>query len=298
MATIDEIKRMQKEGKSEQEIISGLKSKGVPENEIINTMVQSKIKDAVSYDSGNVPNPGENQDGLNVQTEGPFDEGAGADMPDFPQQLPEQVQEFSQEQPLPGTQMQGLGPGAMDQENNATEYPGPGSGEYSGMQQSMLSQGQLPQQEGEYFRPEGGEQAMQQEYGEGVYKAGAGEDDYQDSYGGMYPQYQPYQEAMSSDVITEISEQVVSERLSVLQDKLEKVIDMRTVFEANIFSLGERLQRMEKIIDKLQLSILQKVGEYMTDVKDVKKELEETQKSFGALRKKKGSGKHGKRHKK
>ncbi|MFH1290396.1 MAG: hypothetical protein ABIH92_03240, partial [Nanoarchaeota archaeon] len=104
-----------------------------------------------------------------------------------------------------------------------------------------------------------------------------------------YPQYQPYQEAMSSDVITEISEQVVSERLSVLQDKLENVIDMKTVFEAKTSNLDERLRRMEKIIDKMQLSILQKVGEYMTDVKDVKKELEETQKSFSAIQRKKSS---------
>jgi hypothetical protein len=122
-----------------------------------------------------------------------------------------------------------------------------------------------------------------EEYGS---EADAGGENYPESRGG-YPQYQPYQEAISSDIITEISEQVVSERLSVLQDKMEKAIDMKNVFEARISNMGDRLERMEKIIDKLQLSILQKVGEYITDVRDVKQELEETQKSFSAGHRKK-----------
>ena len=40
---------------------------------------------------------------------------------------------------------------------------------------------------------------------------------------------------------------------------------------------------MEKIIDRLQLSILQKVGDYLTNVEDIKKELAETQKSFKSM---------------
>jgi len=90
---------------------------------------------------------------------------------------------------------------------------------------------------------------------------------------------------MSSDVITEISEQIVNERLSALQDKIEKILDMRTVVEANMTNLNDRLKRMEKIVDQMQVSILKKVGEYMTDIQDVKKELEETQKSFVAIQK-------------
>ena len=102
-------------------------------------------------------------------------------------------------------------------------------------------------------------------------------------YGQAYAQYQPYQEVMSSDVITEISEQVVSEKLSNIQDKLEKAIDFKTAAESRISSLNERVARIEKIIDRLQLSILQKVGDYVNNVSDLKSELEETQKSFKAL---------------
>jgi len=104
-----------------------------------------------------------------------------------------------------------------------------------------------------------------------------------------YPeyQYQDYQQyeptGISSDTITEISEQVVSEKLSAMQDKLEKAINFRNIAETKLSSLDERLRRIEQILDRLQLSILQKVGEYVADVKDIKKEFVETQKSLKKL---------------
>jgi len=138
---------------------------------------------------------------------------------------------------------------------------------YEGMQPSVLGmqQGSMIEQGLD------GQEAMGQDYGVEGYAADP------------YVQYQPYQETMSSDVITEISEQVVSERLEGIQDKLEQAIDFRTVAEARISSLNERLVRIEKIMDRLQLSLLQKVGEYVNDVSDLKHELGETQKSFKAL---------------
>jgi hypothetical protein len=103
----------------------------------------------------------------------------------------------------------------------------------------------------------------------------------------VYPGYeQPYQYApqpsISPDTITEISEQVVSEKLSPLRKDIEKVLDMKTTIEAKTEYLDERLKRIEKIIDRLQLSILQKVGDYATNIEDIKRELIETQKSFKA----------------
>src|SRR3990167_2617412 len=87
---------------------------------------------------------------------------------------------------------------------------------YEGMEQSMVS----PQQ--------GGEQQVysSQEVGQEGYSG-------VDSYS-SYPSYQPYQETISSDIVTEISEQVVNDKLSVLHDKMEKALDFRTVAEAKI----------------------------------------------------------------
>ena len=98
-----------------------------------------------------------------------------------------------------------------------------------------------------------------------------------------YQSYDSNGRGLSSDVITEISEQVVSEKLSETRKHLEKVIDFKTTIEAKTDSIEERLKRIENIIDTLQSSILRKVGDYVTNVDDIKKELIETQKSFPKL---------------
>ena len=97
-------------------------------------------------------------------------------------------------------------------------------------------------------------------------------------YSQQYPEPQ-----QSSDLIAEITEQIVSEKLASIKTQLEKTIDLKTITETKISHLDERMQRIEKIIDRLQLSILQKVGEYTTNVSDIKKELLETQKSFKTI---------------
>jgi len=98
-----------------------------------------------------------------------------------------------------------------------------------------------------------------------------------------YPSYDPSMGGLSSDMITEISEQVVSEKLSETRKHLEKVINFKTTIEAKVESMEDRLKRIEKIIDTLQTSVLRKVGDYITNVDDIKQELVETQKSFSRL---------------
>jgi hypothetical protein len=191
----------------------------------------------------------------------------------------------------PNSQYVGEAPGPGDapypgEDINRSQGVSPADGEYSGMQPSLLGAPQEDsQQDGEYVQP----QMQNQQMGSATYPPGL---DYQSGMGNYatdaytaeaQQQYQPYQEAMSSDIITEISEQVVTEKLSAMQDKLEKALDFRTVADTKITSLNERLRRIEQILDRLQLSILQKVGDYTNDVRDIKHELLETQKSFKAL---------------
>ncbi len=89
--------------------------------------------------------------------------------------------------------------------------------------------------------------------------------------------------ALSSDTITEISEQIISEKLSDVRKKMEKLVSMKTELEAKTESIEERLKRIEKIIDSLQSSVLRKVGDYVTNVDDIKRELVETQKTIGKV---------------
>jgi DNA-binding transcriptional MerR regulator len=135
----------------------------------------------------------------------------------------------------------------------------------AGMQQSMM-------------QSEPQEQAQIQDYSQDPYLGeGTGYE------GEGYSNYNYTSSAISLDTITEISEQIVSERLVEIRKKLEHVINFKTTFEAKSESIEERIERIERIIDSLQSSILKKVGDYVTNVNDIKKELVETQKSFSKL---------------
>ena len=167
----------------------------------------------------------------------------------------------------------------------AVDYNAPQIQQYDEMQQYGGVQEQAPQ---EYSaQPQQQYSASPEQYSQSQGNVEQGYPSYSTS-----EQYQPYQEAISSDVITEISEQVVSEKLAGVEEKLTKILNFKTVSEAKISALDERLKRIEQILDRLQLSILQKVGEYVNDVKDLKREVVETQISFTKL----SGGKHHKPH--
>ncbi len=224
MALLNDIKRMQSEGRTEQEIISGLKEQGVSPREITDALSQSKIKEAVSAEGVD----------------------AGAPLPQGEQMAPSigAVQEQYSASPA----------------QEATEEYAPPQYQESPQQYAPSQQEAAPQypEYQQYQQPQG-EQYPQQQY------------------------QQPQMGNISPDTITEISEQVVTEKLAPLRKDLEKVADMKTMVESKMESLDERLKRIEKIIDRLQLSIMQKVGEYITNIDDIKKEIVETQKSFKAM---------------
>lgn len=209
MGVVEEIGRMQREGKTEQDIVATLVTQGYPQEQVSDALSQTRIKEAV-----NTPvSPPE-------------------------EYLPQEAQA----PPAPTTQ----------------QYP------------SYPSQQYAPSQ-GQY------DYSSQPAQGQGYYQ-----DSYQPSSGGM-----------SSDTMSEIAEQVMSERFASIKDQLEKVIDFRNTITSRTDIIDERLKRIEKIIDRLQLSILQKVGDYLTNVDEIKKELIETQKSFKSALSKSGSSSSG-----
>ena len=156
------------------------------------------------------------------------------------------------------------------------------------MQPSILSsqpqQAQQPlQQQAPQEQPQ---QAPMQEPPQQEYLPIPAEQQYQDQ---QYQSYQPT--GLSPDTMNEIAEQAITERITPLKDQLEKTLDLKNTMEAQVESLSSRLQRIEKIIDRLQISVLQKVGNYITNVEDIKKELVQTQKTFKAITRKKSSNK-------
>ena len=165
---------------------------------------------------------------------------------------------------------------AVEDRSSIPEPPTPSDSQTQGMQQSII---QPPQQEApqqEYF-PE------QQEFqNQGAEYVQQGYDSGQSS-------------SLSSDTIMEISEQIVSEKMTDIRKKMEKISIFKTELETKTESIEERLKRIEKIIDTLQTSVLRKVGDYVTNVEDLKHEMIETQKTFAKVL---GSKHHEKEHKK
>lgn len=213
MGTLEEIKRMQNEGQSEQDIIQALRLRGISPNEIATALTQSKIRDAVSSNS-----------------------------------------EPLYSEPIASENSEEMQPSIMSQPSQS----------YSGgaVEDKSYSQYSAPQ----YSLP----QYPAQQY-----------DEYPQAQTQQYPSYQPT--GISPDTITEIAEQVIQERLADTRERLKQLASFKNATEAKMDYLDERLKRIEKIIDRLQLSILQKVGEYSTSSQDIKKELVETQKSFKSL---------------
>ncbi len=95
-----------------------------------------------------------------------------------------------------------------------------------------------------------------------------------------YPEYQPYQPQMETETVTDIAEQIVDEKLNKLKKELGLFSNFKTTAERKIKNIDERLKKIEEIIDKLQASIIGKIGSYGQSLQDIKKEMFLMQESF------------------
>jgi len=207
MGIIEEIKRMQIEGRTEQEIVSSLQGKGYSPEEVHDALAQAKIKEAVL-----APTPEEN-----------YAEQMPAKSPLQTEMQPSMLTSSTAQESLP------LPPPEQPSQLPTTTYPG-----------------------------------------------------YQTYSSAPYQDYYSYAPT-SAETISEIAEQIVAEKIQELKSDLDKILSFKNTVETKIEYLDERLKRIEKIIDRLQLSILQKVGEHILNVEDLKKEIIETQKTIKAV---------------
>ncbi|MFZ1970776.1 MAG: hypothetical protein WAU65_01180 [Candidatus Nanoarchaeia archaeon] len=100
-----------------------------------------------------------------------------------------------------------------------------------------------------------------------------------------YPQqnYQSYGDAYSqtnTDTIVEVSEQVFDEKISNVMKKVDSMDEFKSLTQARLDHLDERLKRIEVVIDRLQSAILEKVGSYGNNLESIKKEMSMMQDSF------------------
>lgn len=229
MSTLEDVKILQQQGMSEDQIITILQNQGVSYREISEALSQTKIKAAVEE----LPVPSELK----------------------PDQTPNQPTPLIQEA-FPGMQKSMLKPEFLEEQQEP---------------QSVMAEEYAPVPSSSGYSEEYAGYNQQQGYRQ----------DYDAGYG-----YQPYEyetTTVSPETITEISEQIISEKMTEIRKHLEKITDFKITIETKTEAIEERLKRIEKIIDSLQSSVLRKVGDYAANIEDIKGELIETQKSFTKL---------------
>jgi len=102
-------------------------------------------------------------------------------------------------------------------------------------------------------------------------------------YSQEYDVYQPPSPGISTETMTEITEQIVTEKLAEIRKNIGNIIEFKTLTEARVAGIDERLRKIESIINQLQASILGKIGSHFQEIQDIKQELGGMQESFSKV---------------
>ena len=76
-----------------------------------------------------------------------------------------------------------------------------------------------------------------------------------------------------SDTMIEIANQVFSEKIKKIQNQIEDISELKTLAQVKVANVDERLKRIEKMIDTLQIKVLEKVGSFGSELSSTKKEV-------------------------
>ncbi len=174
----------------------------------------------------------------------------------------------------------------MDQNSDAYSPGSMGQG-----QEDYVPTPQPPQDNSPY-------QSQTQGYAQEAYQTPQYQDQNYQNYGqqdyGQYPeQYSDYAQGQDSyypdesfsdnSSVIDIADQVVSEKTKKIQKQVEDLMEFKSLAENSLKLMEERLRRIETTIDKLQISILDKIGSYGKNLSEVKKEMSMMQDSFSKV---------------
>ncbi len=98
--------------------------------------------------------------------------------------------------------------------------------------------------------------------------------------GEYYQDYGYTPGGFNADTIMEISEQVFSEKIRDIQKQLEDLNEFKTITQTKLENALDRLKKIEDLMNKLQVAILEKVGSYGSNLESIKKEMSMMQDSF------------------
>jgi hypothetical protein len=188
---------------------------------------------------------------------------------------------------------QGVSPNEILNALKQAEIKNAVTGGYSSddeMQPSIMPRGEAPshprgQPQEEVYQP----QQQQQEYIPETY---APQQAQEPQYYSNEPQQQYYspetagyapQSGANADMMMEVADQVFSEKIKKIHKVVEATSEATILLQNKFENLSERIKKMENIIDKLYISILEKVGSYGSTLGEVKKEMSMMQDSFSKM---------------
>lgn len=157
----------------------------------------------------------------------------------------------------------------MMQENQQTDYY-QSQNTYNNENQSPTIENTTPQQD--YFPQEYYQEYPQQEN----YQEYPQEEYLQQNY----PSQGNYNEGISSEKIIEISNQVFNEKIKKIKERIDELIEFKTINQTKIDMFSERLKKVESTIDQLQAAILKKIGAYGGTLESIKEEMSMMRNSF------------------
>lgn len=190
-------------------------------------------------------------------------------------------QGMSDEDVSSALQQQGVSPkeitDAINQANikNAVSGEGdaPPAGGYETAGAGGAEGGYAPQtQDYSQYDAQGQATAPQEYYEEAAYAGGGGA-------------------GMSPDTMIELSTQVFSEKIKKTSKSVDELSEFKALAQVKLESMDERLKRIEKIIDTIQIKVLEKVGSFASELQKTQKELEMVENSFSKVAMPKSSSK-------
>lgn len=158
----------------------------------------------------------------------------------------------------PGDEMQ-----ASIMPNEEIPAPTPNQGYQQRTYEGNQQQTYAPMEQQEQYAPQEGQQYYQP--------------------GGGYTEYAQPTAGIDTDTVMEIADQLFSEKIKKFQKQLDLTTEASTLLHTKLENVSDRLKKIETIIDKLQIAILEKVGSYGQNLESVKKEMSMMQDSFSKM---------------
>ncbi len=150
------------------------------------------------------------------------------------------------------------------------------------LQPSIMPEREIPapSQQSQPYTPEYYSKTNGQEYAqpqEETYQPQQQEQYYAPETGGYAPS------GIDTDTVMEIADQIFSEKIKKIQKQTDATSEAAILLQAKTETISERLKKIEAMIDKLQIAILEKVGSYGQNLENIKKEMSMMSDSFSKM---------------